>query len=235
MMFGDVLLAAGIGDLLGILVPIVFFVVYVLNQLLSAKADPKQPPRNARRRVPQPAERPMRPAQPQRKPQGEAAQLNTEIEQFLKRASSRRSQQPARDRAASAPTAPPKAPPAARSDEKPLDVAPIEDRPREGVAASVEKHLGSRKFKQWQDHLAEDVSQSDEEMERHLQQVFHHRLGTLGGETADASTQGADVQTMVIKDAPSAAAAFAQLLRTPEGMRQALVVSEILTRPVDRW
>ncbi len=241
MMFPDVLVAVGIGDILRFLVPIVFIVIYVLNQLLAAKRKPQQQAQDARRRAARPAERPMRPAQPQGKPQGGAAQLNTEIEQFLKRASQRRGQQPARDRAARAaatPKAPPEPPPRPlreTTSQQPIDVAPIEKRHFGDVAASVQQHLGSEQFTLRAEHLADDVAHLDEQMEEHLQQVFHHRLGKLGGETADASTQGADVRTVAITDAPPAAAAFAQLLRTVQGMRQAIVLSEILTRPEDRW
>ncbi len=41
MIVRDVLLAAGIGDVLGVLVPIVFFVIYLINQLISAKGKPQ--------------------------------------------------------------------------------------------------------------------------------------------------------------------------------------------------
>lgn len=240
-MIGDALMLAAIGDILGILVPIVFFIIYVLNQLLSAKGGRQQPGRNPKRQPGRPAERPMQPAQPQRKPKGGAAQLNTEIEQFLKRASQRRGQQPARARAASAPPVPKPAPksfppPASGpAKEKPADVVPIEKRDFDEVAASVQKHMGTERFESRAAHLGDDVVEVDDAIEQHLQKVFHHRLGKLGGETASASEQGADVQTVVVTDAPSPAAAFAQLLRTPQGMRQAIVVSEILTRPADRW
>ena len=112
-MTSDVLLTAGIGEVLGFLVPIIFFVIYALNQVLSAKGKPQQqqPGRGQQRRAPQPrperapqrTERPLRPAQPQG---GGAAQLNSEIEQFLKRASQRRPERSTAARRARAGTGP---------------------------------------------------------------------------------------------------------------------------------
>jgi hypothetical protein len=234
-----VVLAAGIGEILGFLVPIVFFVIYALNQLLSAKGN--QPPaRNAQRRAPERGERPLEPAAGPPKPQADpASQLNAEIEQFLKRATQRRGERPMRERAARAATATPKAPPkppreAAR--QAPIDVVPIERRDFDAVAASVEKHLANRGFSERAEHLADEVARADEQMEQHLQQAFGHRVGTLAAEAAVAgATPVTDVQPTVKTDAPSAAASLAAVLASPQGMRQAIVLGEILARPEHRW
>jgi hypothetical protein len=234
---GNVLLAANIGELLGILVPIVFFIIYALNQLLAAKGNPQQ---QQRRAAGQRAERALQnPAQAN--PQGGGAQLNSEIEQFLKRAGQKRAEGPPRQRAARAqpaPKAPPKPPPApARqaSGEVPLDVEPLARRDFDTVAESVQEHIGTRSFEQRAEHLADDITRADEQMEAHLQRAFGHRVGTLAGGDAAQAAPVTDVQTTVVTDAPSAAAAFAMLLRTPQGMQQAIVASEILARPEDRW
>jgi len=224
-MMGDVLLAADITQLLTALVPIVFFVIYVINQFLAAKAKPQQQGRNPQRRTNQPrAERAMRrPQQAQGQPPGDASQLNAEIEQFLKRANQRRGKRPPPERAAPA-SAAPQAP--APMKEQPIDVAPI-DGEFGSVSASVDSHLGHRGFGE---HLAEEVGQADEEMERHLSEAFDHRVGTLRRSDTRAGAPSEETA-----ETTSMAATFAELLRTPQGMRQAIVLGEILARPEDRW
>ena len=231
------ILLAGIGDVIGILVPIVFFVIYALNQLLTAKSA-QQPQRGGQRRPPERGERPLRPAQPQQPPQqrpqgNHASQLNSEIEQFLKRASQRRGERPASERASRAAAAPPKAPPKPPQEE-PADVQPIEHRDFDSVTASVEKHLSRRGFSERAEHLADDIVRADEQMEQHLQKAFGHRVGTLSSDAASGAPV-TDVETAVKTDAPSAAASLAAALASPQGARQALVLGEILARPEHRW
>jgi hypothetical protein len=61
-------------------------------------------------------------------------------------------------------------------------------------------------------------------------------VGTLAGEAPVAKGGPVnDTPTAAVEDAPAAAAAFAQILRTPQGMRQAIVLGEILARPEHRW
>ncbi|MGD9720886.1 MAG: hypothetical protein AB7O59_14440 [Pirellulales bacterium] len=243
----NVLPFAGIMDLLTFLVPLVFFVIYALNQLLAAKAN-QQPKGNPPQRRPnQPrAERPMRPPQPP-EPQGGAAQLNAEIEQFLKRASQRRGERPARERAART-QPPPKAPqrspartprsatPPAPLREEPVDVEPVETRDFDAVAASVEQHIGRRDFTQRTEHLADDIVRADQQMEAHLHEAFDHRVGTLPDQASrQGEARATDTGTEAQRAAPAAAAALVEILRTPQGMRQAIVLGEILARPVERW
>jgi hypothetical protein len=236
MMMGDVLLAVDITLLLKLVVPIIFIVIYVINQVLFSKANPwqKNPQprgRNPQRRANQPpAERAMRQPQPlQGKPQGDASQLNAEIEQFLKRASQRRGERARPEQAAGASAAPntPRAP----MEEQPIDVAPI-DPQLSSVAASVDAHLGHRGFNE---HLAEEVGHADEEMERHLHEKFDHRVGTMGRSGAGTDRPYSDAPSDEATETPSTAAAFAELLRTPQGMRQAIVLGEILAPPEHRW
>jgi hypothetical protein len=239
-----VLFAAGFMDLLTFLVPLVFFVIYALNQLLAARGQ--QPKNNPRERRPNPprAERPMRPPQPDQQG-GTAAQLNAEIEQCLKRASQRRGERPAPQRAART-TPPPKAPsrsparsprpsaPPAPPREEPIDVEPVETHSFDAVATSVEKHIGSRGFAQRTEHLADDITRADEQMQAHLQQTFDRRVGTLRDEASRTAAVPADVAEAQ-KAEPTIAAGLAEQLRTPQGMRQAIVLGEILARPVERW
>jgi hypothetical protein len=228
----SILLVAGIGEVMGVLVLIVSIIVWAINQLLAARGN--QPPaRNAPRRPPQPAERALRPPGPPPKPQPDpASQLNAEIEQFLKRASQRRGERPSRERArAAAPQPPPKPP-----HQEPREVRLVERRDFDAVAASVEKHLANRGFSERAEHLADEVARADEEMERHLQQAFSHRVGTLASDAALApASPVTDAQPTVKSEPPSAAASLAAILASPQGMRQAIVLAEILARPEHRW
>jgi hypothetical protein len=238
-MISDTLLLAALTDLIGVVVAIVFIIIYSLNHLLQGKGN--QPPgRNPQRRPGEPAERPLRPAQPQQKPKDAVSQLNSEIEQFLKRAGQRRSEKPARDRAAGPPPSrPPKPPQPAREPlrEQAVDVEPVEHRGFDDVATSVEKHMANRSFAQRAEHLADDIERADEDMEAHLQQAFSHKVGTLAGESPQASAAAVtDTASKVTDEGSTAmATALAAMLATPQGMRQAILLGEILVRPEHRW
>ncbi len=172
---------------------------------------------------------------------GGAAQLNEEIEQFLKRAGQRRGERSQRDLAPQRPAsrkAPPRKPPSPPRRvlcEEPVDVIPLDEPLRESVAASVEKHMQSATFTQRAEHLADEVVLGDLQMEEHLQTAFRHRVGTLAGDSPESSGPVTDVQTAVVTDLPSPAAALTQILRTPQGVREAVILSEVLARPEHRW
>ena len=158
-MLGFLLLAA-VEDWLKIIVPLVFFVIYAINQLMTAaKTKSAQPRNNPPRRKPEMAERPLRPAQPQAQaaPGGQAP-LNAEIDQFLKRAVQRRGDRGGREPAAKAPPKAQPRPPREAS----VDVESVSSQSFSDVAASVEKHLGNRGFKQRAEHLADDIYDSCE-------------------------------------------------------------------------
>lgn len=223
-----------IADVWPWLVGVVFFVIYLLNHLLSAKnGAAKQREAQQRRRMAQ-AERPPRPqGQPQ---QGGKSQLNAEIEQFLKRANERRLEkarraQPVRSTGPARPN--PQPTPEA---EEVLEVVPLEPHDFDSVAASVQQHLGGRSFEQRAEHLADDITQTDEQRARHFKQVFDHRLGNLDTGLVDPNAPTDVTGPPVTREDPNAMAkAMAGLLANHQNLRQAIVLKEILERPVDRW
>lgn len=221
---------AAVEDWLKIIVPLVFFVIYAINQLLTAsKTKPAQPPNNPPRRKPEMAERPLRPAQRQAQPApGGQAPLNAEIEQFLKRASERRGGRESTEKA------PPKAPPR-QLRETSVDVEPITPQGFTEVAASVEKHLGDRGFKQRAEHLADDIVRADQQMEEHLQKAFSRKVGTLGDSEPRAAAPVTDAEPVAQAERSPAATALAGLLSNPQNLKQAIVLNEILQRPESRW
>jgi hypothetical protein len=224
-------------DIWAWLAPAVFLLIYLLNHLLANK-DPAARQREAqqRRRAAPPGERPLNPKPQPPQPQGQA-QLNAEIEQFLKRANERRLEKARRADPVRTPIAAPKpaAPPPPR--EKPVDVVPLEHRDFDSVAASVEQHLGGRGFNERAAHMVDDIVEADEERARHLKQVFEHRLGNLDSGAAIARQAPADVEAAPLtrEDPAATAKALAGILANQQNIRQAIVLKEILERPVDRW
>ncbi len=227
-----------LAEWLSFLVPIVFFVIWVLNQIAAgAKAAGKPPTKpNAPRRQ-APAERPMRapgqgggPPPVAEQPAGKAAQLNQEIEQFLKRANQRRGEKPRREPAMKSPPKSPPKPPAPAP-----TVSPPERRDFDTVAESVAKHIASRSFTQRTEHLADDITRADQQMEQHLQQAFNRRVGTLGDAVAATAAPVTDVQTAAQEDQPTAAGGLASMLSKPESVKQAFILAEILKPPQQNW
>lgn len=215
------------------LIPAVFIIIYLLNHLLAGKPDAaKQREAQQRRRVP-PPERPIR---PQQAPQpGGQSQINAEIEQFLKRANERRME---KARLASPARGAPKAPPAlshAPLAEQALEIEPMEQE-FDAVEESVRRHLGNRGFEQRAEHMGDDVEHADEEMEQHLKQVFDHRLGQFDTGVSGDSNASRNVEPPITRADPLASAkALAGLLANQENIRQAVLLKEILERPIDRW
>lgn len=226
------LLADGIW---GWIVPILVITVYVISHLwnvIQGQQPQQQRPNQQRRpRGPQ-GERPL-PDQPQQ-PAGQS-HLNAEIEQFLKRANERREQKSRR-------AAPQKestpVPPQRQFDQSAaVEIEPIERTDFDSVSSSVERHLGLRSFEKRDEILGEDIDQADEEMELHLQQAFGHRVGTFDTSTSrdSESSQRDNLRPSPTDDHPATALALAGLLVNQASLRQAVLLKEILERPVDRW
>jgi len=232
-----------LADVWELLVPAVIIVVYLISHLWGAaqsaskqqqrQQQPRPQGQNQQRRRQQPGEPadPRQPAAQREAKAGNQSQLNAEIEQFLKRAHQRRQD---KSRGESAPRKNPSAP------LQPVPVAaqvvetPSERRPFDSVAQSVSEHLDNRRFEQRAEHLADDIRRSQQEMTRHLEEAFDQRVGSLGslGEPLGGSTQPAAGPS---PEQAAQAKATAGLLVSPQNIRQAVLLKEILERPVDRW
>jgi hypothetical protein len=227
----DPLLAA-IEDWLRFIVPAALL-LYAIIQMLVAKGNPQPNRKPQPRRVP---ERGLNPPQPQGKPVSpQQSQLNAEIEQFLKRAGERRdrTRKESPPPVKTAPKAPPRTlvtPPA----EPRATTTPPKARDISTVAASVEKHLGGRRFEERAEHLADDIVRADLLMEEHVKSAFGHRLGTLGDPAvAPPAAPVTDVAPTI--NTPSAADNLAALLANPQNIRHAIILNEILSPPRHRW
>jgi hypothetical protein len=185
---------------------IVVFVFAVVGKLISwLQAVAAAESQKARQRA-QPA--------PRRTP------LDDEIGEFLRKASQRRGGGPPADRP---PQPASRQPPKARRQEL-VEVTAVEDSPQ--------------RFKPLESGLATQA-QADAAMEGHLRQVFDHGLGQLSA----AGQSPAPVASMTsVSGEQSLADALALgptglvgLLASGVVMRQAIVLNEIIHRPLDRW
>lgn len=185
--------------------------------------------------------------------------MNNEVEEFLRRAAQRRAQVEAQLRAQAEARArgPAQAPPPQREPPKRLTPASQNISQQQGhyTGEVVELHAelagsGSRVADSVADHmrhsqdiaahvelLGDRVELADEEMEAHLQQKFGHSVGRLRKTTqgpAPPATATPSVAATVIREA-SPAHGIAELLRSPQNVRNAIILAEVLNRPADRW
>lgn len=202
------LFAAGWGELVVVLI---FFMISALGQLLSAKNKPAapKPPRRVPRQGPQGAGQGGAPAAGEER----AEKLRGEVEDFL------REMQGKPPRPKPKPTPKPVAVKVQPTPPPPPVVQPPGLR-RDSVKDHVTRHISTAEIAAHTATLGKDVGFADERMEQHLHERFEHRLGSLERQL-ELPKQAADSRAKDIVD----------LLRTPEGMRQAVIASEILRRP----
>ena len=196
---------------------VIFFLIvgaiWVVIRLLSAVAERQQPPARG-------APKPPRP-----KP------LDDEIGEFLRRASrANRSAQPPATGAATG--AAPGRPRTARRAEQPVQAETVEETPSGGgVTEHVRKFMDAGEFGRRTSELGTGVAQADEKMDQRLHGVFDHNVGQLSDVYDQAA---ATVQRP--GDMPLATpGGVIALLSRPENVRQAIMISEVLTRPESRW
>jgi hypothetical protein len=181
--------------------------------------------------------------------------MNNEVEEFLRRAAQRRAQVEAQLRAQAEARArgqaqpppqraePPRRRMPASPPQAPLQAEVVDLEPELAVAGSrlaaeVAEHMRhTQEIAARVEQLGDRVEVADEEMQAHLQQVFDHSLGRLRKTTDGPPVTAAatPAEPPAVSREPSPAAAIAQMLRTPQNVRNVIVLSEILNRPLDRW
>lgn len=162
-----------------------------------------------------------------------------EIEKFLQQAAARRAQNQQQPRQPPRPAAP--QPPRPFAPQPPAPIQYVEPEIIEpdimdgdNVAQHVTQHLDTGGFDQRAAHLGEEVGLADDHLEAHLHEQFDHRIGSLQDTSADAARETADAAaSKILKDVP--AGQIAALLRSPQSIRQAIILSEVLRRPDERW
>jgi len=217
----------------GALIKLLFFAVVGLIYLISHLIN------NANRRRPHFPQ----PGQGQRQP---AARGNPnprdEVGEFLRRAAQRQ--------AAERREAEPPVPAAAQRQPRPRQAAPARAAPPapsvmeaelvppspsgSAVAEHVRHHLDTGEFSRRASGLAQVPQHVSQAIESHLHQVFDHQVGRLATQptaTLPEPAEAAPTQTEI----RLAAAGLAPLLADRERLRQAVVLTEILRSPLERW
>ncbi|MCC7476563.1 MAG: hypothetical protein IT425_14325 [Pirellulales bacterium] len=235
---------------IGLAVMVVLFAI--IKQLVEANQAANKK-RERPRPVPQPQREPVEP------PRGmvnagagggqQADPLRGQVEEFLRRAGRLpEAEQPASPREIEKRRPPSPEPKTRRLVEapppiagKPSQSASSAERERRSKASgkkrkSVAEHVAeavtshSQSLGQQASRLGERIVREDEQFDVQLKARFDHKLGTLG---ENPVAQPATSTAFVPADTP--AGQIAAMLASPEGVRQAVLLNEILRRPSERW
>jgi hypothetical protein len=252
----NIVLFADIADVVGVLITLLVPIVWVIKQIAEANKQAKQ------REMAQPAAAgpAEQPARRQAAVGQQADPLRNQVEEFLRRAG----RGPQAERARPAPReievlidkgsagagamAGP-AQPAERLPESPRQVAatplpaqvgaqqparrPIAPRKRKTLAERATERAAARasKLAEQTSHLGRRIIAEDQQFDVQLKAKFDHAVGTLAGSAVTATEQAA----AAVSAAETPAAQIAAMLASPDGVRQAIVVNEILRRPTELW
>jgi hypothetical protein len=99
----------------------------------------------------------------------------------------------------------------------------------EHVAENVAAH--AKAISEQTARLGQRIIEEDHQFDVQLKAKFDHTVGTITGSPVTATEQAA----AAITAAETPAAQIAGMLANPDGVRQAIVLNEILRRPSDRW
>jgi hypothetical protein len=169
--------------------------------------------------------------------------MRDEVEEFLRRAAQRRAQAEAKRREQVQPQQPPQQRPA------PIQRAPLRQQPVElepvveiieaeeadagsRLSSSVAQHLrGTTEIARHATNLGSEVDQADDRLEARLHKTFDHQVGTLKN-TSEAAPVRVAMQTT---EALAASMNLTRLLSNAQSIRNGIILSEVLTRPEQRW
>jgi hypothetical protein len=258
------LLLADIGDVIGSIVGIIFLVVWVIGQLSGAKKEAKPPQPRQPAAPPQPPARQQPAQRAQPVGGGQADPLRDQVEEFLRRAgrqqkpdagkaapvqggraapaAGRRGQPPREEieilleevpaerqrRPLSKPLRPAEKP-AAKS--RPLPPRGGKKSRRESLAEHADQvEASARSMVEHSSKLGQTVVDADQQFDARLAARLDHRVGTLDEQHAQRMQDELPVAAVA-----TPASNIAAMLTNPEGIRQAIILNEILRRPADRW
>jgi hypothetical protein len=202
------------GEVVKLAVLILIFVVPVIGRLLAKI-----------RQIPPPDKRPL-------PPRPVVPDMADQIETFMRRAAQG---QPAR---MAKPVIVQSSSPVVA---KPVQAEVVADRPVGGqVSEHVQKYLDEQKFTQREGELGKEVAQADREIDQRLHQTFDHRVSELSAKQGEAATPTAAYEPPDLvgagADIPvTFATELLGLIGDPDSLRQAIILSEILHRPEERW
>jgi hypothetical protein len=252
-----ILLAIDIGELIGSVIGLAALLLWVIKQVVEANKEAG--PAKAR-----PAAAPQQQAQPQAavNPAGQQADpLRHQVEEFLRRTGrGPQGNQPGGPQRRAWPggmgdvellveedASPERRPstPPLRSAERTASAGSVgssaaQPRPRKPVAPrrqTVAEHVAesigahSREVGEQASRLGQGIIADDHQFDVQLEAKFDHQVGTLTGSAVAAAEQAEIVAARL----NSPAAQIAALLANPAGVRQAIIMNEILRPPIDRW
>jgi hypothetical protein len=230
-MIGLGLWAAGWEEAIGVVVVIVFILISFLGQLLGKlregrRAQPKGP------RGPQ-AQGPGRP--------GGRDALRDELDEFLRGAKARRpANQPQAARQPAPRPAAPRPPERRRPTQDVVAVEVIEEPRDAGVADHVRRRMADEQLRQAHPAVGGGIARAERQADSRLHQLFDHGIGSLVGAAGESGgpVQPIEAGSLEYGIAPvpiTVAAGLAAMLAHPGNLRQAIVLSEILQRPEQRW
>ncbi|HET6881591.1 MAG TPA: hypothetical protein VFI31_15615 [Pirellulales bacterium] len=198
-------LAMGMDDWLKLIGLVVFALIYGFNYLLGALGKGQQ------RRPPRPEQRGPRPA-------GRPA-AQDEVAEFLKRASEKRPPKPAEARPRRVATA------------EIIEAHEVEEVRSSGLSKSLQAHVDNRELKQRAAHLTH-VEQAETAFQAHLHDL-DHSVGRIH-EVADTAPLAPGELPPPTGITP-AQEILSSLLADPQNLKQAILLNEIIQRPVERW
>lgn len=115
--------------------------------------------------------------------------------------------------------------------EQPVEAeAVVEEPDGERVVAHVEQYLDAQGFSNRADQLGDEVGQADEKLEQRLRRTFDHKLGQL-----ETTAIGPSAETAAVELPSTIAIGWAAMLSNNDSVRQAIILSEIIHRPEERW
>jgi hypothetical protein len=224
-------------------IAIFLFIIFssLAGQLFKTNQERRKQPN---RRMPRPPQPDRRPAEPRfgdrvdvdRRPQPERPRspLQDEIETFLRRAIG---QEPEVVAEVVRPNEPESRVPRLVGPPQ-----PEEDELRESVAEHVARRMQQSDIEAREASMGAAIGESDERMESHLGRVFDHSLGQLGTRSestaVESISQGTDASVWEITRPAEhlvTARQIAEKLRSPNEIASAIVLSEVLRRPTERW
>lgn len=184
----------------------------------------------------------------------------SEIEDFLRKVAQRRQQlaQQQKQLSGSPPTAPPTAPPSTpaasssrgmvrRGPAPPLGRVPSrsqivdaeilddegDDVSSADVVRHVAQHLSTREFTERAEHLGEATRKAEQRLEQQVQQ--HFQSTGKSASVRPAADAVSSIAPTAQVDAPESGPSLLEMLHDPANLRNAILLSEILRRPEERW
>jgi hypothetical protein len=122
-----------------------------------------------------------------------------------------------------------------------LATAPRKPRPlrralqphRESVAEHVAENVAAhaKAIAEQSARLGQRIVEDDQQFDVQLKAKFDHTVGTITGSPATAAEQAA----AAVSATQTPAGQLAAMLASPDGVRQAIVLNEIIRRPSERW